>query len=174
MNTITIELKNDKVYQLLEKMEELNLIRVLKKKQIKISSLRGKIKTRMNEEEIDTSAVIKYLNETFPTSGISFLDKVLSEESCISFITEIELQVWNPPNQEDLKIYRSYVDQSTVFGINHDITQETIRIRKLHNLKLPDALIAATAIVNNRTLIADNDQDFKRVPKLKFINPKYI
>lgn len=83
----------------------------------------------------------------------------------------MELQVWNPPNPKDSKIYRSYVDQSAVFGINHDITQETIKIRKLHNLKLPDALIAATAIINKRTLISDNDKDFKRVSKLKLINP---
>lgn len=39
---------------------------------------------------IDTSGVIKYLNQTFPESGITFLNKVLDQESIISFITEIE------------------------------------------------------------------------------------
>lgn len=47
-------------------------------------------------------------------------------------------------------------------------------MRKLHGLKLPDALIAATAIVYEFTLIADNDKDFLREPSLKYINPKTI
>lgn len=109
---------------------------------------------------IDTSAVIKYLNEVFPESGISFLDKVLNNESVISFITEIELQVWDPSDPDDLQVYQSFVSQSIVIGVNQKIIEKTIQIRKLTKVKLPDALIAATAIINNFTLIADNDKDF--------------
>jgi predicted nucleic acid-binding protein len=123
---------------------------------------------------IDTSAIIKYLNGIFPAPGNSFLDKVLNEESSISFITEIELQVWNPSNPEDIKIYHSFVEQSNILGIDQDIIRETIKIRKSKKVKLPDALIAATAIIHDRTLVADNDKDFKRVPKLKYINPNRL
>lgn len=119
---------------------------------------------------IDTSAVIKYLNETLPVDGLSFIDKVVDNESIISFVTEIELQVWNSPDL-DLKIYQIFVSNSAIVGVNDSIIQETIRIRKSFKLKLPDALIAATAIINNLTLIADNDKDFKRVSDLKYINP---
>lgn len=52
METLIIELTNDKAYKLLQDMEELNLIRVLKKP-AKISLLRGKIKTKMSNEAID-------------------------------------------------------------------------------------------------------------------------
>ena len=45
---------------------------------------------------IDTSGVIKYLTETFPLKGLLFMDEILNKESVISFISEIELQVWNP------------------------------------------------------------------------------
>lgn len=54
---------------------------------------------------LDTSAVIKYLDETFSEKALLFLDEVLDEESNISFITQIELLVWSPPNPEDLSIY---------------------------------------------------------------------
>lgn len=120
---------------------------------------------------IDTSAVIKYLNETFPIDGLSFIDKIVDNESIISFVTEIELQVWNPSNQDTLSIYQIFISNSTVIGINDSIIQETIRIRKSFKIKLPDALIAATAIINNLTLLADNDKDFKKVPELKYLNP---
>lgn len=34
--------------------------------------------------------------------------------------------------------------------------------------------MAATALANDLTLIADNDKDFKRVSELKYINPQDI
>ncbi|MGV3557962.1 hypothetical protein [Larkinella arboricola] len=53
METIEIELTNQKALKLLQDMEELNLIKLVKRKQ-KLSSLRGKIKTPMQENEIHT------------------------------------------------------------------------------------------------------------------------
>ena len=79
---------------------------------------------------IDTSAVIKYLSETFPEKGLLFMDEILNKGSNISFISEIELLVWNPENPEDLKIYQTFVSESTVIGLEEGIIQETIRIRK--------------------------------------------
>ena len=52
MDTLIIELTNQKAYKLLQDMEELNLIRVLKKPE-KLSSLRQKIKVRMSNSDID-------------------------------------------------------------------------------------------------------------------------
>ena len=53
MDTLIIELTNHKAYKLLQDMEELSLIRVLKKTSEKISSLPQKIKTPMTNAEID-------------------------------------------------------------------------------------------------------------------------
>src|SRR3546814_662696 len=123
---------------------------------------------------IDTSAVIKYLNGTFPEKALAFLDDVVDNESSISFISEIELQVWAPQNPDDLLIYQQFVASSAVIGVDEQVTSETIRVRKTHKIKLPDALIAATAIVNNLILIADNDKDFLKVSGLKYTNPKSL
>lgn len=121
---------------------------------------------------IDTSAAIKYLNETLPEAGLLFIDGIVDTECNISFISEIELQVWNPPDPEDIKIYSAFVAGSVVIGLSPEIIRETIRIRKMYKLRLPDALIAA--IDNDFTLIADNDADFKKVPDLKYLNPKQV
>lgn len=123
---------------------------------------------------IDTSAVIKYLNESLPKVGLKFIDSIVDEESILSFISEIELQVWKPLNSEDLIVYQQFVFNSTIIGLEDGIITETIRIRKIFNLKLPDALIAATCLVNDFTLIADNDKDFKKVNSLKCINPNNL
>ena len=52
MDSLTIQLTNKKAIKLLEDMEELNLIKILKEPS-KISSLRGFIKTPMSNDEID-------------------------------------------------------------------------------------------------------------------------
>jgi len=120
---------------------------------------------------IDTSVVIKYLNASISADSLSKLDQIIDQESRISFITEIELQVWNPSNPDDMAIYQEFVASSLVIGIDSNIIRETIRIRKHYRIKLPDALIAATALVNDLVLVADNDKDYEKVSDLKYINP---
>lgn len=99
------------------------------------------------------------------------MNKRVDEESIISFITEIELQAWNPPNPSDLQIYNEFVSASSILGISDKIIKTTIDVRKNYKLKVPDAIIAATALVNDFTLISDNDKDFSRIPELKYVNP---
>ncbi|WP_138989429.1 type II toxin-antitoxin system VapC family toxin [Larkinella sp. C7] len=123
---------------------------------------------------IDTSAVIKYLNGTLPDNGLLFIDEIVDRKSCVSFVSEIELQVWNPTNPEDLEVYQAFITNSTVVGISPAIVSETIRIRKDFKVKLPDAIIAATALINGWVLIADNDKDFKKIIGLKYINPRML
>ena len=52
MTTLTIEITNEKALKLLQDLEDLNIIRVIKN-QTKLSSLRSKIKTKMSNEAID-------------------------------------------------------------------------------------------------------------------------
>ena len=121
---------------------------------------------------IDTSAAIKYLNTSLPPAGLDLMDSIANQECNISFISEIELLAWSPPNEADLVIYAAFVSASNVIGLSPDLISETIRIRKEFKLKLPDAIIAATALINNFILLADNDKDFGKIPSLNYINPR--
>jgi hypothetical protein len=80
---------------------------------------------------IDTSAVIKYLSETFPGKGLLLMDEILNKGSNISFISEVESLVWNPENPEDLKIYQSFVSESTVIGLQEGIIQGSNSYKKM-------------------------------------------
>lgn len=123
---------------------------------------------------IDTCAVIKYLDEIFPPEALIFMDKLLDEESIISFVTKIELLVWKPPIPEDIKIRKEFINGSNVHYINDEIIDKAIEIRNETKIKLPDAIIASTAINYDLILISDNDKDFKKVVAhgLNYMNPK--
>lgn len=123
---------------------------------------------------IDSSAVIKFLNRTLPPNGAAFVSGLTATNTAISFVSEIELQAWNPANPSDLNPYKIFVAQANIIGITSDIIAETITIRRSYKLKFADAIIAATAITDNRTLVGDNDKDFLKVPNLKYINPRTL
>ena len=122
---------------------------------------------------IDTCAVIKYLQNSFPEKGLLLLDTVLDTECQISFITQIELLAWRNQQENSLLIYKQFIKGSKVLYINDIIIEQSIEIRKKTNIKLPDAIIAATALCYNFTLISDNDKDFKKIIDigLNYVNP---
>ncbi|HPR61236.1 MAG TPA: type II toxin-antitoxin system VapC family toxin, partial [Prolixibacteraceae bacterium] len=112
---------------------------------------------------IDTCAVIKYLQNSFPEKGLIFLDSILDKECQISFITQIELLAWRNNNESSLAIYKQFIKGSKILYINDIVINEAIEIRKKTKVKLPDAIIAATALCYNLTLISDNDKDFNLI-----------
>jgi predicted nucleic acid-binding protein len=123
---------------------------------------------------IDTSAVVKYLNDLLPPKALAFMDDLVDNDSKVSFITQIELLVWNPPIPDDIKIREEFLAGSEIHYINDDIIKGAIQIRKTTNIKLPDAVIAATAINNDFILLSTNDNDFNKVVPmgLKYLNPE--
>jgi predicted nucleic acid-binding protein len=52
--------------------------------------------------------------------------------------------------------------------LNQEIKLETIKIKQKHKIKLPDAIIAATAIYFNMPLVSA-DKDFSKVSNLQCI-----
>jgi toxin FitB len=55
-------------------------------------------------------------------------------------------------------------------AVESAVIEEAIRIRKNHRLKSPDAIIAATAILQRAELITGNTTDFKRVSGLSVLD----
>ena len=46
------------------------------------------------------------------------------------------------------------------------VISATIQLRQKHKIRLPDSIIAATALTNNLQLITHNLSDFKGIPNL--------
>jgi predicted nucleic acid-binding protein len=64
-----------------------------------------------------------------------------------------------------------FISGSTVLDIDKEIVDKTIEIRKSIKITLPDAIIAATALVYDFKLLSRNSKDFKNIPALKLQNP---
>ena len=103
-----------------------------------------------------------------PAKTNAFIDGINPN---ISVITRIELLAWPAASESQTQVLQNFVDLSGVYNLNEDIIIKTISIRRLHKAKLPDAIIAATALVNEFTIITRNTVDFKNIEGLQLINP---
>ena len=120
----------------------------------------------------DTNTAIYYLQQLFPPGAEKFMDDLLKDEQpIISAITEIELLCWKTATEKDLEVLHNFINDTFVIELEQPVKLKTAEIRKDHKLKLPDAIIAATAVVYDLTLLSRNVADFKNIVGLKMINP---
>ena len=111
-----------------------------------------------NRFVLDTNAVIFLTTKgnTVPTDLYNILNKA---DLFISAITEIELFVKPTmlPDEEE-KLRGFITDRLLVIDLTSDVKNKTIELRRAIKLKLPDCIIAATAITLNAILLtADNE-----------------
>ncbi len=83
----------------------------------------------------------------------------------LSFITELELLAYPNLTKQEEKEIKAFIDDCIVVDINHRIKKQAIDIRPQAKLKLPDAIIAATAIAEQLPFLSA-DNDFERVNDL--------
>ena len=119
---------------------------------------------------IDSNVLIDYVAERFSTQQLLRLDAILDVELNVSIIVKIETLGFNAPLNEEQKLVY-FFGMANVIALTNDISNLTISLRKTVKLKTPDAIIAATALVHNHTLLTHNLSDFKNVPNLIVVDP---
>lgn len=108
---------------------------------------------------LDTNAVLYLL------MGNACMQPYLSKQFGLSVISEMELLSFSQNSEKDERNIQSLIDDCVVFDLDNAVKNQTISLRKKYGIKLPDAIIAATAIKNNLPLLTA-DKGFKRVSEL--------
>ena len=124
----------------------------------------------MGRHLIDSNVIVNYTSEKFPEKVMSFIANVIDEIPNISVITKIETLSWHSTMMQEESFLKSFVNISNVIALSDLIVDKCIEIRRNCKIKTPDAIIAATAMIHDFTLLT-SDSDFKRIPNLKILNP---
>jgi predicted nucleic acid-binding protein len=119
---------------------------------------------------IDTNAIIDYLGNKITANGMQFMNTVINAVPNISVITKIEVLGFNT-TIEEYQLLTDFMDDANVIELSKEVADICIDLRKKYKIKLPDAIIAATALAANSTLITRNSSDFKNIIGLSVINP---
>jgi predicted nucleic acid-binding protein len=94
------------------------------------------------------------------------------DEWCgFSAITRFEILCWPGLSADDERAFLTVLAEFNEVSVSSRVIDEAIRIRKATKLKVPDALIAATALSENASLITRNSTDFKNIAGLQVIDP---
>lgn len=102
----------------------------------------------------DTNILIDYLNGF--SSAIDILEQC--QNPTISRITWIEVMVGtNEQNKQSTEQFLALFD---IIDISKDIARQSVKIRQTKRIKLPDAIILATANHLNLPLVSRNTKDF--------------
>ena len=107
---------------------------------------------------LDTNVVLYFLagrlREPLPQANIY-----------ISVITEIELLSYPLLSVESASEINDFLADVTIVDLSKQIKQTTISLRRQHRLKLPDAIIVATADFLNAELLT-NDSKLLDIPEI--------
>ena len=115
---------------------------------------------------IDTNIIIYHLNGDFVATD--FIQGNF-KNSTLSFIAYIEVLSYKYTSEEELKI-RKFLNAFDIVEINREIIEESIKIRRSRKMKLPDCIIAATALSGDFSLVTKNSSDFN-IPDLMLSTP---
>jgi predicted nucleic acid-binding protein len=117
---------------------------------------------------IDTNVIIDNFGDKLNEKSKKLL---FSIELTVSAVTKIEVLGWRNATKQQLQPLYDFMEITNIVPINDAIIEKTIEIRQLKKIALGDAIIAATALVHNLTLISRNVSDFKSITDLQVIDP---
>jgi len=127
----------------------------------------------MGEYLIDNNVISAYFSGSLSEKAINFVANVIDQKPNISLITEIEALSWVSLDKGKEVIIKAFIDDSIVLPISRGVVVQCVKIKRGKKVKTPDAIIAATAIVYNLTLIT-SDSDFNKIQGLKIIDPRTL
>ena len=107
------------------------------------------------------------------TTIITTLEKIGQHNIAVYDVTCAEL-LYGARNKKELQIIKKDLKKLIVLPISEKISNKAIHLIEeftlSHNLNLPDALIASTAIHHDLKLFTLNSKDFKYMNQLELVN----
>jgi predicted nucleic acid-binding protein len=118
---------------------------------------------------LDTNAILYYLKDD--SNAVSLLREIFAHDApvYISAITELELFAFSNLTTQEHGVIEKIVGTLSVIPVDSRIARLASFVRREYRLKVPDSVIAATAIFTGSALVTRNTRDFKKVTGLSLL-----
>lgn len=118
--------------------------------------------------QLDTNAIVALLK------GSTALVELLQDAEWIgiSVISQIEFLAFSQISEEDRRLFEQFIERVEVINLvadNNSLIEQIIQIRIQYRLKLPDAIVASSAL-QARAILVTADKEFVKVTNLTVIN----
>lgn len=104
----------------------------------------------------DTNILIDYLNGVDAAAA----ELELYDERLVSVVTQIEILVGADGRDEE-RLIRRFLTGFKVMDLGASVAEQAVALRKQHGLKVPDAIVYASARAQGCILVSRNTKDFK-------------
>ena len=84
----------------------------------------------------------------------------------LSVISELELRSIHGLDATSQSSLNAFLAEISIVELNEQVKENTVRLRRMHRLRLPDAIIAASAVAHNAILLT-NDQRLLTIPEVQ-------
>lgn len=113
---------------------------------------------------VDSGVMSRYISRV--DSFVTAIDNIGQKRIIVSAVTKIELINWvnGYKSQLGLTKYRanlSAINQLPVIQIDRKVSAIAVDLSRRYTIKVPDLLIASTALNNDIEIFTINDKDFK-------------
>lgn len=109
---------------------------------------------------VDTNILIYHFNGSIPDMAKDRLDLIFQEQFNISVVTKMEFLGFRRHTDESYHKAVQFLSFANCIGVNEQVVEKVVELRRTFPVKLPDAIIAATAIVGKLCLVTRNASDF--------------
>jgi len=117
---------------------------------------------------LDTNAILYYLKDD--ADAVAVLRGVFGENVpvyvYVSAVTELELFAYPNLSIEEESLIEELLATTSVIPVDSRIARLAALVRRDYRLKVPDSVIAATAMFTGSKLLTRNNRDFRKVPRL--------
>jgi predicted nucleic acid-binding protein len=96
---------------------------------------------------------------------------IAENEVVVSAVSYVEVLGYHKLTDADRKTLTTFFAAAEILPITQGVMERSVQLRQTRKLSLGDALVAATALVFDRTLVTRNVKDFTWIAGLKIHNP---
>lgn len=120
---------------------------------------------------IDTNLLIYFLNGSLDPQALSRIEVALRARAVFSVITRMEVLGWRGHTAASRQAAEALLNSLEEIPLSAPVVQRVIALRSSVAIKLPDAIIAASAAEYGLALMTHNTSDFERVSGLSLVDP---
>lgn len=115
---------------------------------------------------LDTNVILYYLKDDAET--VTILRGIFAENAPlnISAMTELELFAFSKLTAHEEALIEDLLSTLAIIPVDSHVARLAAFVRRQYQLKVPDSVIAATALFTGSTLLTRNTRDFRRVKRL--------
>ena len=118
---------------------------------------------------LDTNILIYYA--AGEPSVSEFLNNHSSDVFYLPSIVAVEFLSYPKITPDIVFAFRRFAYQTIMINLDFPLAEKAAELRRKYSLKLVDAIIAASTLATNSTLVTRNARDFRKIAGLSIISP---